>query len=101
MPGFVYRPEFTLHEGRFRYIMVVKMPGVTKENVNLFITNGVLTIEGATVGKIKDNFSVWKYKRELSVPNDVDVRNISAAMEDGVLTLKVYKKPVKKVITVR
>ncbi|KAI8813216.1 HSP20-like chaperone [Cladochytrium replicatum] len=101
MTGFTYTPEFSVTEEKYRYVMKVMMPGVTKENANLFITEGVMTIEGATVGKYREKFSVWKYKREVTVPDDVDMDKIYASMEDGVLTVKAGKMSSKKVIKVR
>ncbi|MCX4028137.1 Hsp20 family protein [Endozoicomonas sp. SM1973] len=76
------------------------MPGVKKEDIHLTLENGTLTLEAETKqegkeereGKvIRQERRYGKLMRSFSVGNNVHESDISAKLEDEVLTLKAPK----------
>ncbi len=72
------------------------MPGVRKENVDIMVDKGTLTV----TGKVEPEESgtpayretrIGDYRREFTLPNDVDASHISAEMKAGVLTVRINK----------
>ncbi|KAI8813214.1 HSP20-like chaperone [Cladochytrium replicatum] len=112
MSAFMSVPKYTVTEEKTQYILKVEMPGTSKENVKLELCDGVLVVEGSAETKKTDEskpdggtlylheLTVGKYKRQLTVPDDVDPDKISATMADGVLTVKLGKKSVRLAISV-
>ena len=78
------------------------MPGVKKEDIQISLDNGVLTVKGETRredkeekdGKlIRQERHEGHFVRQLSVGSDVDAQAVKAAFEDGVLAITLPKKP--------
>ncbi|MBP0050055.1 Hsp20/alpha crystallin family protein [Marinobacterium sp. AK62] len=91
-----------VHETDAAYTVNVDMPGVKKEDIKLSLENGVLTVKGETRkedkeekdGKlIRQERHVGQFIRQLSVGSDVDAQSVSAAFNDGVLSITLPKKP--------
>jgi HSP20 family protein len=91
-----------VHETDEAYKVNVDMPGVKKEDIQISLDNGVLTVQGETRkedkeekdGKlIRQERHVGQFIRQLSVGSDVDPAGIKAAFENGVLTITLPKKP--------
>ncbi|MBC2606043.1 Hsp20/alpha crystallin family protein [Pelagicoccus albus] len=79
------------YENESGYLARVDMPGVKKENLTIDIEEGILTVAGQRVfdgtGKAESETKKLEYKRELKVPENVDVEKISASYENGVLSM--------------
>jgi HSP20 family protein len=95
-------PAIDVHETDDTYKVSVDMPGVKKEDIQISLDNGVLTVKGETRkeekeekdGKlIRQERHVGKFIRQLSVGADVDAAAVKAAFEDGVLAITLPKKP--------
>ena len=93
-------PAMDIVENETDYVVTTDLPGVKKENLNVNIKDGVLTIEAesnrAEVEKegekvIKVERRSGKYRRTLKLGNTIDDSKISADYVDGVLTLKLPK----------
>lgn len=71
------------------------VPGVPKENLNISLENGVLTISGErsecsekTCGNVYfQERSLGSFSRSIKVPANVDERSVKATLQDGVLQL--------------
>ncbi|PVF93828.1 HSP20-like chaperone [Serendipita vermifera] len=90
----IYRTEST-------YTVTVELPGLKKSDVDISVQDGHLTISGKfdedDDEKKKGCFVVrerryGKFKRTIRLPSWVNVDDIKATMEHGVLTL-VFEKP--------
>ncbi|MDW3645643.1 MAG: Hsp20/alpha crystallin family protein [Bacteroidia bacterium] len=98
--GFSESGEFTPRSDVYfttdQYIVEVELPGVKKEETNLHIHEGVLTVKG--IKRMHDdaeNFTYTKRERRFgsflinfTLPLDVEMENIKAKYEAGILTIR-------------
>jgi len=96
-----------LYEDKDNTYVRAELPGVTRDDINVEIVEGYLTITGArkapaTEGEGEQSFS---FSRSVSVPEEVQADKVSAAFENGVLTVTLPKreeaKPKKVTVAVK
>ena len=99
VPARFYLPNTDIFETAQALSLIVEMPGVDKNKVDVRVEDGVLTIEGRLdfskyegMQPVYTEYNVGHYRRSFSLSNKVDQGKISAEMKDGVLTL-VLPKP--------
>jgi len=98
------RPAVDLIEKENEFVVNVDMPGVTKDNVKLHIDNqNVLHVstEFQKENKEDQEQQGWiihkrerfegMYERHIRLPNNVDKNQISASVDNGVLTIDIPK----------
>lgn len=92
-------------ETKDNYQVLVNVPGVKKENIDVDLEQQILTIsvEKEVEGSSKDDEKVhWqeryygKVARTVKVPDDVDVSKITAKQENGVLEITLPKNTTAK-----
>lgn len=86
--------------------IVIDMPGVKKENINITVEKGVLTISASTQSEseeknqsgtyVRRERSSGQYTRSFNIGENVTADEIIAKLEDGILTLTVPNDPEKK-----
>ncbi len=91
-----YLPAVDICETDNEFIVKFDMPGVDKEKVEITAEKNMLTVVGyvsmESVGNIVyQETRIGNYRREFTLPEDVDADSISAEMKDGVLTVKIAK----------
>lgn len=92
-------PIVNTREGEFAYHVDVDLPGVKKEDIKVDINKGVLTISGER--KVKDEIKeedyykvetyFGKFSRSFTLPDNVDIENIEAKSDNGVLEVVIPK----------
>lgn len=105
-----FKPAVNTREGREAYHIDFDLPGVKKEDITLSVADNLLTISGKREMKseikeqdyYKIESSYGKFERSFTLPQKVDIENIRAATEDGVLEviipkLQIEKNSVKKI----
>jgi len=105
-----FKPAVNTREGSDAYHVDVDLPGVKKEDISIDVENNVLTISGKreTKSEVKEQdyykieSSYGKFQRSFTLPEKVDVENIRAATQDGVLKvvipkLQIAQNPTKKI----
>lgn len=105
-----FKPAVNTREGKDAYHVDVDLPGVKKEDISVDVENNVLTVSGKREVKseVKEEdyyrveSSFGKFQRSFTLPEKVDVENIRAACEDGVLEvvipkLQIEQKSTKKI----
>ncbi len=100
-------PAVNVSENDDFFTLEVAAPGKSKNDFNLELDNGTLTIssEERNEEEKKDDkgrftrreFSYSSFKRAFSLPETVDVEKISAEYKDGVLVINLPKKEDAKV----
>jgi HSP20 family protein len=99
VPARFYVPNTDIFETDQELSLIVEMPGVDKNKVDVSVEDGVLTIEGRLdfskyegMQPVYTEYNIGHYRRSFSLSNKIDQGRISAEMKDGVLTL-VLPKP--------
>lgn len=107
-PGRAYIPAVDIVDNDADTLLVLDMPGVNQDNIDLTLEKNILTIEAKPAemtfeGKtlVYSEYGVGDFRRAFSLSEDIDRDNITASLKDGVLTVKLTKTaPVTKKITV-
>ena len=97
-------PAVNTREGKDAYHIDVDLPGIKKENVDVSVDNNVLKISGSREIKeevkeedyYKVESSYGTFSRSFTLPENVDIENIRAVSEDGVLEVIIPKFEVEK-----
>lgn len=97
-PARAFMPTADIFESEEALTVVLEMPGVSKDMVDVGVENGLLTVEGRiNFGKyeglqpVYGEYNVGPYRRSFRISNELDQSKISAEMRDGVLTLTLPK----------
>ena len=93
-------PPVNIHETKDAYHLELNAPGRTKEDFKVSVENGTLSIafEEKEENKQEDyktlrrEFSFRSFKRNFQVDDDINVENVAARYENGVLKLLLPKK---------
>lgn len=99
-----FTPSINTREGEFAYHIDVDLPGVKKEDIKVDVEDNMLKISGERNFKkevkeedyYKVETSFGKFERSFTLPGNVDVENIKATSEDGVLEVVLPKITEKK-----
>ncbi len=93
-----YSPLVDIYEQNDALVLVIDMPGVGADGVEVTCENGVLTINGrinvpsaAGANLLYEEYVPGDYHRCFRLSGDVDVENIAAKMSGGVLRLTLPK----------
>ena len=104
---FDFTPTVNTREDKDAYYIEVDLPGVKKEDVDISIDKNVLTIKGKREVREEvqedDYYRVESrygtFSRSFTLPEKVDVDNVKAHTEDGVLEITIPKLTVLKETT--
>lgn len=98
VPARYFVPNSDIYETEDALTVVMEMPGVTKDNVNIKIEDDVLEIEGridfskyAELEPVYSEYNVGHFTRKFSLSDRIDRKKASAELNDGVLTLTLPK----------
>ena len=91
--------DVDVREAEGRYLIEANLPGLERENVNLTVENGVLTIEADQRSETENQGEgyhvrerrVGKVSRSFRLPKEVDADKIGAELKNGVLRLTIPK----------
>ena len=94
-----WTPALDLYQTNDDVVAVVELPGMRKEDIDLSMQDGILTIsgerkeEGATDGDktARTERFVGKFRRSISLPTRVDANKVNATYKDGILTVTLPK----------
>lgn len=95
-------PLVNVSESEQKFNLEVSLPGYSKDEINIDVENGMITISSEK--KEENNSNKWNrkefyyssFKRSFSLPDGVDVNSVEASFKDGILNIGIPKKEVKK-----
>lgn len=103
IPARFYVPPTDIFETADALKIVMEVPGVLKEAVDVKVENEVLSVEGRIettnyneLEPLYAEYPIGHFARSFSLPWQVDQQNITAHLADGVLTLTLNKRPESK-----
>ena len=108
IPARVYVPTADIYETQDALKVVLEMPGVDKERVDVRVENGVLTVEGRLdfskyqgLQPLYTEYNIGHYSRNFRLSTKIDQSKIAAEMKEGVLSLVLPKVPEAKPRTIQ
>ncbi len=94
-------PSVEVKENAEEIIVTAELAGLTQDDVNVTVQNGVLTISGEkrserTEGGDKSSYHLrelhyGRFERSFSLPQSVSAEGVRASMTNGVLTVRLPK----------
>jgi HSP20 family protein len=97
-PGRYYVPAADVFETDEALTVILEMPGVQKNNVNVALENDILRVDGQIdfsnyngMEPVYTEYNVGHYMRGFTLSNKIDQNKISAQLDSGVLTLTLPK----------
>lgn len=94
-------PAVDVIETRDAFVVNVDVPGISKKDLNVTLTDTVLSIQGEKKEEEKGDKGrkffrkeTWSgsFRRTLNLPDTADPEKVSADLKDGVLTITVQKR---------
>jgi HSP20 family protein len=98
-PFFV--PSVDIIENSDKIVLVADMPGVSKDNVDIHLEEGILRLQGNVSGNapgeyVLSEYSIGNYYRTFALSADIDQSGIKANMKNGVLRIVLPKSDKSK-----
>jgi HSP20 family protein len=98
IPARTFLPTADIYEDRDSLKVILEMPGVEKDNVNVRVEEGVLFVEGRLdlskyrgLQPLYTEYNIGNYARTFRLSNAIDQDRIGAELKDGVLSLTLPK----------
>jgi len=99
-----WTPSTNISETDREYTIRAELPAIKKEDVQVMVDNGVITIKGERKQQQEDKNEKYHrvesfygaFERSFSLPEDVNTDSIKCESKEGVLTVHIPKAEVKK-----
>jgi HSP20 family protein len=93
-----WSPAFDLYESGDHLVAVVELPGMRKEDIDISLHDGTLTISGERKREINNGETaqrteryVGTFRRSIALPTLVDASKVGATYQDGILKVTLPK----------
>ena len=93
-----WTPALDVYQTADDVVALVELPGMRKEDIELSLHDGVLTISGERKDETPESDKtarterfVGKFRRSISLPTRVDSNKVNATYKDGILTVTLPK----------
>jgi HSP20 family protein len=93
-----FLPNADIFETEDALTVVLEMPGVDRNNIEVNVDNGVLTIEGRidfnkyeSLEPVYSEYNIGPFRRSFRISSQIDQDKIKAEMDAGVITLTLPK----------
>jgi HSP20 family protein len=98
IPARVFVPVTDVFETEQALTVILEMPGVSKDSVDVSVENGLLTIEGRVdfskydgLQPLYTEYNVGNYARSFQLSSKIEQDRINAELKDGVMMLVLPK----------
>jgi HSP20 family protein len=104
-----WTPAVDIRETDDGFELTAELPGLGKEDIEVSVDNGVLTLRGERTldeSTSKDSFrrverAYGSFERSFSLPTGIDAGKVEARFDHGLLTLNVPKAETAKARTIK
>jgi len=92
-----WTPALDVYQDKDQFTVVAELPGLKKENIELALHNGVLTISGERKQEKKGEEGCrnerffGRFQRSVTLPTSVDGNKVKATYQDGILKVVLPK----------
>jgi HSP20 family protein len=93
-----WTPALDLYQTNDNVIAIVELPGMQKEDIEISLHEGMLTISGERKQQNSENEKaerseryVGKFRRSITLPTRVDASKVNATYKDGILSVTLPK----------
>jgi HSP20 family protein len=94
-----WSPALDVYDDKDNLVVKVELPGLKKEDINISLHEGVLTVSGERKqerdNKAGESFRseryFGKFQRSVTLPTAVDCGKVSASYKDGILSVSLPK----------
>ena len=93
-------PHTNLYDVGNAFVLEADVPGLAQANLELTLTQDVLTVKGQRTTDAPEGYSAYRqerapfrFSRSYALPAKVDPEKTLAALKDGVLTITLEKAP--------
>jgi len=108
IPARIFMPNADIYETPDSLTVILEMPGVEKNNVDVRVEEGVLQVEGRLdlsnyegLTPLYTEYNVGHYARSFQLSSEIDQNKIGAELRDGVLSLTLPKAEEAKPRTIQ
>jgi len=108
IPARVFVPSADIYESQDALTVILEMPGVQKDNVEVRVEEGTLFVEGRLdlakyqgLVPLYTEYNIGHYARSFRLSSKIDQRKIAAELNDGVLSLTLPKADEAKPRTIK
>jgi len=98
VPARVFVPVTDIFETEQALTVVLEMPGVSKDSLDIGVENDVITISGQIdfakyegLQPLYTEYNIGNYSRSFQLSSKIEQEGISAELKDGVMTLVLPK----------
>ena len=94
-----WSPALDVYDEKDNFVVKAELPGLKKEDIDINVHNGVLTISGERKHEaekkegqtFRSERYFGRFQRSVTLPAAVDLGKVSASYKDGVLTIDLPK----------
>ncbi len=97
-PGLLFTPAVDIFETEKELVLLADMPGVKPADLDIDLRENTLTLSGEVLAfetkdeqQVLSEYEVGKYYRQFTLSEVIDQEKIEAAMDKGVLRLRLPK----------
>lgn len=92
-------PLADIYETADAYVLMLDMPGTQRDSISVTIDKSSLVIKGEVESYVKENSKLLfneipnaAYQRTFNLTDGIETNNVDAHYNNGVLTVKLFKK---------
>ncbi len=101
LTGGSWMPSVDVEDNELQVVVKAELPGMKPEDINLSVMGNVLSISGEKEeksekkekGLFQQERHFGSFRRDVTLPTDVDAEKVVADYKDGVLTVTLEKSP--------
>ena len=108
IPARVFLPSVDIYETQEALTVILEMPGVEKNDIDVRVEDGVLSVQGRLdlskyqgLQPLYTEYNIGHYSRSFQLSSKIDQNKIGAELQDGVLSLSLPKVEEAKSRTIR